>query len=214
MRDIPEALQDRLSGDVLTLCLCWRLTRRDGQVFGLTDHDSNLTIEGILYAPGAALDSERFVQSIDLAPGQAVATGRLSSDLITQDDLKAGLWDGCRVDVLRADWTALDLGQVLIWSGYLTEVTASEDGRFQARLASLKADLERPVGRILQRQCDALLGDERCGAEANGQTCDQRFETCRDRFSNVENFRGFPHLPGNDFVLSGPAASGNDGGKR
>ncbi|HWL31942.1 MAG TPA: DUF2163 domain-containing protein [Xanthobacteraceae bacterium] len=30
--------------------------------------------------------------------------------------------------------------------------------------------------------------------------CDKRLETCRDRFDNVVNFRGFPHIPGNDFV--------------
>ncbi|MEM9226163.1 MAG: phage BR0599 family protein, partial [Pseudomonadota bacterium] len=64
------------------------------------------------------------------------------------------------------------------------------------------------------RQCDAVLGEERCGLSVNGRTCDRRFETCRDVFANTENFRGFPHLPGNDFILAGPAASGNDGGKR
>ncbi|MBI1385703.1 MAG: DUF2163 domain-containing protein [Rhizobiales bacterium] len=32
--------------------------------------------------------------------------------------------------------------------------------------------------------------------------CDKRLATCRDRFSNAVNFRGFPHMPGNDFVLS------------
>jgi uncharacterized phage protein (TIGR02218 family) len=30
--------------------------------------------------------------------------------------------------------------------------------------------------------------------------CDKRFVTCRDRFNNAVNFRGFPHIPGNDFV--------------
>ena len=30
--------------------------------------------------------------------------------------------------------------------------------------------------------------------------CDKRFATCRDRFDNVLNFRGFPHIPGNDYV--------------
>lgn len=34
--------------------------------------------------------------------------------------------------------------------------------------------------------------------------CDRRFSTCRDRFANTLNFRGFPHIPGNDFVLSYP----------
>ena len=43
--------------------------------------------------------------------------------------------------------------------------------------------------------------------------CDKRFSTCRDKFENIANFRGFPHMPGNDFALSYPAPGGvNDGG--
>jgi len=43
--------------------------------------------------------------------------------------------------------------------------------------------------------------------------CDKRLQTCRARFDNVVNFRGFPHIPGNDFVISYPVqgAPGNDG---
>lgn len=46
--------------------------------------------------------------------------------------------------------------------------------------------------------------------------CDKRFATCRDRFNNAVNFRGFPHIPGNDFVVSYPLAGepGNDGASR
>jgi uncharacterized phage protein (TIGR02218 family) len=43
--------------------------------------------------------------------------------------------------------------------------------------------------------------------------CDKRFATCHDRFNNIVNFRGFPHVPGNDFVVRYPvpAEPGNDG---
>jgi uncharacterized phage protein (TIGR02218 family) len=43
--------------------------------------------------------------------------------------------------------------------------------------------------------------------------CDKRFETCREKFANTLNFRGFPHLPGNDFVVSYavPGEPGHDG---
>lgn len=43
--------------------------------------------------------------------------------------------------------------------------------------------------------------------------CDKRFSTCHDRFDNVVNFRGFPHIPGNDFVIRYPVQGqpGNDG---
>ena len=39
--------------------------------------------------------------------------------------------------------------------------------------------------------------------------CDKQLATCRDKFANVVNFRGFPHMPGNDFVTSYARRSGN-----
>lgn len=43
--------------------------------------------------------------------------------------------------------------------------------------------------------------------------CDKRAATCSARFANLVNFRGFPHMPGNDFVLSYPRrdTDANDG---
>jgi len=34
--------------------------------------------------------------------------------------------------------------------------------------------------------------------------CDRRFATCREKFGNAVNFRGFPHIPGNDYLLRHP----------
>lgn len=43
--------------------------------------------------------------------------------------------------------------------------------------------------------------------------CDRRAETCKVKFSNFTNFRGFPHIPGEDWVLSYPVRGRlNDGG--
>jgi len=46
--------------------------------------------------------------------------------------------------------------------------------------------------------------------------CDKQFATCRAKFANAANFRGFPHMPGNDFVASYPNRDDpkNDGGSR
>jgi uncharacterized phage protein (TIGR02218 family) len=41
--------------------------------------------------------------------------------------------------------------------------------------------------------------------------CDKTLATCRDRFGNVDNFRGFPAIAGNDFVMSYPTP-GTGGG--
>ena len=45
--------------------------------------------------------------------------------------------------------------------------------------------------------------------------CDKQFVTCKSRYANQENFRGFPYMPGNDLVVSYPASSTPlDGGSR
>ena len=43
--------------------------------------------------------------------------------------------------------------------------------------------------------------------------CDKRAETCRVKFANFLNFRGFPDIPGEDWMVSYPVSDGEyDGG--
>lgn len=43
--------------------------------------------------------------------------------------------------------------------------------------------------------------------------CDRRAETCRTKFANFASFRGFPHIPGEDWLASYPVSDRpNDGG--
>lgn len=43
--------------------------------------------------------------------------------------------------------------------------------------------------------------------------CDKTVETCKAKFDNLANFRGFPFMPGNDWIMSYPTREdGNDGG--
>ncbi len=44
--------------------------------------------------------------------------------------------------------------------------------------------------------------------------CDKHFTTCKSKFSNGLNFRGFPHIPGNDYIMSYPnKEDGNHNGQ-
>ena len=46
--------------------------------------------------------------------------------------------------------------------------------------------------------------------------CDKQFSTCKAKFANGVNFRGFPHIPGDDFVLTyvSQGDANNDGESR
>ena len=84
----------------------------------------------------------------------------------------------------------------------------AEEEQFRAELRSGQQGLNTTHGRLYSLYCDAVLGDARCTVAHDhpnfGLGCDRAFATCRDRFANVANFRGFPHIPGNDFVLRYP----------
>jgi uncharacterized phage protein (TIGR02218 family) len=43
--------------------------------------------------------------------------------------------------------------------------------------------------------------------------CDRQFSTCREKFANAAAFRGFPHIPGSDYVLRYPQPGGARNGR-
>ncbi|MEZ5923916.1 MAG: DUF2163 domain-containing protein [Hyphomicrobiaceae bacterium] len=95
------------------------------------------------------------------------------------------------------DWFAL---------GKLTWTSGANDGRvaevkLHARAAGV-VTLE-----LWQRMSGALaLGDSFLVTAG----CDKQLTTCRSKFANVENFRGFPHMPGNDFITRVPKLESRD----
>jgi len=208
MKTLPAELAARIESGAATLCHVWRLTRADGAVSGFTDHDRDLSHDGLLCLAGAGWTGG--VASRGLGAGEAgamVAAGAFAADGLDPDDLAAGLYDGAVVECRRVDWSAPDLF-VPLWIARISRVRR-EGEAFTADLEGPLAQLERVAGRSYGRLCDANLGDDRCGVAADHHDlaagCDKRFDTCSGRFDNILNFRGFPSIPGNDFLSRWPA---------
>ena len=47
MRAVPEVLAARIESGAASLCHVWILTRADGARQGFTDHDRDLTVDGV-----------------------------------------------------------------------------------------------------------------------------------------------------------------------
>lgn len=60
-------------------------------------------------------------------------------------------------------------------------------------------------GRLRLREPPPFAVEPGTAAEI-AEGCDKRLETCRDRFANTLNFRGEPHLPGNDLLTRYPGS--------
>jgi uncharacterized phage protein (TIGR02218 family) len=77
--------------------------------------------------------------------------------------------------------------------GELTWTDGALAGRL-ARIAAHRKDGAR-VLLTLEEGGDGVVAGDAFTLLAG---CDKRFETCRGKFANRFNFRGFPHMPGND----------------
>ncbi|HEY4112856.1 MAG TPA: DUF2163 domain-containing protein [Rhizomicrobium sp.] len=295
MKTLDSGLAAHIAQTVTTLAWCWKLTRNDDVVQGFTDHDRDLSFDGVTYAAATGFTASQMQGSLGLQVDNLEASGALSSGDLNEDDLGAGLYDSAEIEIWRVNWA--DTSQrVLMRKGTLGEVKRGK-AAFQAEIRGLAQALNQPQGRAFGYACDADLGDSRCspngevdltdpaflgngtvaaltdnrrftatglsfvdtwcgggkltwltGANAGlamevkrysvvaGVTtielwqpmsrdvavadtfkitagCDKQFPTCKAKFANVKNYRGFPYMPGNDSITSYPNSNQDmDGG--
>ena len=284
---MPVDMKAHLAGGLTTLCRCWAVTRRDGMEQGFTDHDVDLTFEGVLFRADTGLSAKALQQTTGLAVDNTEALGALSHASVSEADIQAGRYDGAHVKAWLVNWA--DVTQrMLQFRGTFGEIQRS-GGAFQVELRGLTEALNQPQGRVYQQPCSAVLGDRDCGFDlsaagyvaeiaveiveetrvfrfanmagfdlrwfergrlsvlsgaAKGLVgivkndrlrpsgreielwetlrapvvagdlvrleagCDKRSETCRLKFQNFVNFRGFPDIPGEDWLVRYPTRSG------
>ena len=216
MRDIPIELVARIESGAAMLCHAWVLTRTNGVIMGFTDHDRDLTVEGVVCRAASGWTGGTVEGDVGLGAGSAVVAGVLDDAAISDSDVEAGLYDRAKIELWRVDWERPDL-KVRLWTGKLAKIRR-EGERFTAELEGPLAALERVVGRTCGRDCDATLGDARCRVDRDafpGLDCDRRWQTCVGTFANGVNYQGFPDIPGDDFLTAMPVEGGrNDGGSR
>ena len=286
-----SAFQEHLDTGVTTLARCWAVVRRDGQMFGFTDHDRALSFDGITFKADAGMTARAIMSGTGLSVDNSEAMGALSDAAITESDIEAGRFDGAEVKAWVVNWSDVEM-RALQFTGTIGELRRS-GGAFHAELRGLTELLNQPQGRVYQTPCSAILGDSACGFDTNADGysvevpvealierrrfmfadmktfepawfergrlrvmsgpaegliglikrdrfvdgvrevevweafrtaieagdmirlevgCDKRFETCRAKFNNLRNFRGFPDIPGDDWLVSAPVSSGQNAG--
>ncbi len=290
MRTIPSSMATHLGSGATTLCNCWKITRRDGEVQGFTDHDEAVTFDGQTYEARSGFIGTESLSRIGLSVDNMEVHSALSSGTLEERDLRNGIYDNADVEIYLVNWQSPEDQNVITKAGNIGEVRRG-GLTFMAEIRGKAHILQQTQGRSFQATCDAELGDDKCGVDLTGASfmatatvaaidpdqlitstslptfetnwfrggklewltgpnagaigqvksqqrqvdlstlitlwhkfsaapeigdqfkitagCDKRFQTCKQKFANQINFRGFPHIPGNNFLISTPGQ--NDG---
>ena len=95
--------------------------------------------------------------------------------------------------------------------GVMTWLSGERAGRVDAIAVHRRQDGVRRLVLEADMTPKPAIGDE---AELSAG-CDKRMETCRDKFLNLVNFRGFPFIPGDGWSAAYPVdGEDHDGGSR
>ena len=261
-------------------------------VQGFTDHDQSLSFDNIEFQASSGLTASETISSLGLSIDSSEVDGALQFDVISEEALHRGAYDGAMVSLYLVNWQDVSV-RILLRSTEIGEVTC-EDGAFRAELRGIMQRLNHVSGRLFENTCDADVGDERCRVDLDQQAfkaegavvdlldpqtftvsgltdylagwfdrgllqwtsgdnlnqqvevdlqvkagtqdklriwlpmsssiavgdtfsivagCDKQFVTCREKFSNSVNYRGFPHIPGNDAVFRNARSEGNNRGQ-
>jgi len=163
---VIPAFHTHLASGLTTLCHAWAVTRRDGAVFGFTDHDLDLTFDGITFRADSGLAARALQQATGLSVDNTEALGLLSDTAISDADIEAGRFDDAEVRCWRVNW-ADPAQRLLQFRGHIGEMRRT-GAAFTAELRGLTEALNRPLGRIYQKPCTAVLGDAACRVDLTG----------------------------------------------
>lgn len=178
MKQIPIQLQGHYDGYATTTCLLIRIRRTDGQTYGLTDADHDISYNAA--PPGEGLPGDDFglmnhvsangggsMSKLEAAADLSVNNGEIltvPNEDITTRMLMNGDFDGAEVYIYRINYMDLTQGHELVDYG-LADAARISDSKGVLAFRSQSDLLKEPQSELWSKGCDHRLGGPFCPKE-------------------------------------------------
>jgi len=148
MRTIPTLLkQEFIDGYRATII---KISVSNGTVYGYTDCDEDITVDGIKYVSTPGLNRSSLTStSNDTVSNQEISSGWVDAP---EQDLISGVFDNALVEVAFCSWRQPTYGKVIIQRGNIGIIQWTADG-FRADIQSHMRQLTRNLNFITTPNC-------------------------------------------------------------
>lgn len=170
-KTINSLLLAHLRGEKTTLALCWRITKKNGELVLGTDHDLDVVVgTGALagnYKAGANVSGSDVASSSDMSVDNTEVNGSFNDSIVLKDitaaDIKSGVLSNAPVTLFYLNWADTTMGQAYIRSGFLGEMTWDSGSAYKTELRGLTQLLSQTVVQTYAVTCNVIrFGDARC----------------------------------------------------
>lgn len=158
-----------VKGGTHRLAKCWRISRRDGRILRFAAHNAPLTIAGFTYEAVGGIAPTNSRREGELKDANQDFLGLLTSDAITNDDLRAGRYRNAMVEEFCVNWASPDAGRYYLhrfwigevkWTGTIWEAQTNGHARW----------LKQKIGGTWGRMCRYQFGEPKCFYALHGAT--------------------------------------------
>lgn len=188
MKAATTGMNTHINSETTSLATCWKVTRKDGEVFGFTDFDRDLTVESIVYHAATGYTRSAIHTIANLAVDNLDIESAIDSEILNANDLRAGVWDGATVEIFLVNWSALNQGKVMLKRGTVGEIVL-KDSVFRAELRGLTQALSQQIVELYTPDCRADLGDSRCKINLAALTVSGTITSVTDRRTFADTSR-------------------------
>lgn len=168
MKTYSSSFAAYLAQPLAYLPTCWKITRQDGTVVGLTDFDQPLEIEGVTYHSAGGFTPSDIDRQLGTTAAQ-ISLQSYFSDAISEVDIVRGAYDNAAVHVFRVNpyelptsLTATPYQYDPLVSGRLGRFTLT-DQTYTVEARGLQDQLNKSQGPVTSKRCRNEFCDSICG---------------------------------------------------
>lgn len=169
MKDASAELLAELARPRTRSATCWKITLKSGTIKTFTTFNRDLTFQFLRYVAAKSYDPTDIQSKDTLSVDNLQVTGVLSSPSITEDELRAGIWDFAAIEIFVVNYGDMSQGNLILRCGNLGEVRTGK-GMFQAAISGLMQAYSRSRGELTSPSCRYQLYEPRCGVNEAANT--------------------------------------------
>ena len=179
MKNTSAAFRNELAQETGNICICVRIVRKDGRIYGFTTWDRPFTytfitnpdsVGAVNYISQNAFLPSDMVSSSDLGVDNLEIAGIVSWEGLIDRELSAGVFEGAEVTFFRVNPENLSIGEMIDKRGYIGEITLIDD-RYVCEILTSTSFLRRNVGHVFSPTCRVKdFCDAQCKLNINNFT--------------------------------------------
>lgn len=169
MKNLSNNIKQLLEHNYLKLVKCFKITLKNGDIVGLTEHSQDLIIENIIYNSSYGFESNDSNFTTDLSNNSSEIVGLIDNKDIQINDILSGKFDNAKIEIFYIHLDDKNFEKIHVTTGNITSVNINGE-KVNFVIDNVLNVLDKTIGDIYSPLCRAQFCGNKCSLNINDYT--------------------------------------------